>query len=715
MSVNKLLKSRSLSNQGPVSVLVDKVAELTSSRQFNSEELGKGAIAVESLNDAEAQALASTYNGMESTLQSMVRDSKISLEAHNVEAGALAGMFATNPKAAMAAKLSANPSASILPVTVPNASMERFAMEAFDERENRNSQMYSIVYNMLASRQDEFGETFYPTIVVNPTEVGVTVSLKLFQVYNDFKRSISGSLANYGRKNLIRAYADAGILQNDLTRAVPVLRLAGADANADKFVDTTLVPSWTENVASSVSVPTGALKVDTRVDLLGLSQTNELLNNGLMGPSDSLDTYLKVDKLFVQVTDGTVTEVLQLSVGEIPSAVFTYAPQGNYRKMLLALDTTGVVLDDSTVSVTGAALASLPELATNSARVSLNVNGSVTLDKGDTIVNRGTLNLVALRNATGQLVTGAAFDSLAAKLETATVIGYTLVAYRANTNIRQRGQLLDTQIEYRVVPVPYRSPFAKIMPVSMQDGDDRIVLESLITTTGVSISNEAVTSLLRARTSLSAYRAVQDGNGELPEIGTLGGIYVNPTYFEENLDLANVVDSMKSHERLKDIRAAIVEKVRYYANEMYRRSEYKAAASVLTGNVGFKPTVIIGTDPVIYNYLQADGDMRLLGDTFDVKVVSTMDSRVRGKIFISFGIFDGSEHTGINPLTFGNMLWSPEILTTVNSAPDNGAIVKQLLVTPRYNHNWNLPVLTTLHIDGLPSVTGKVTINTHEV
>ena len=715
MSVNKLLKSRSLSNQGPVSVLVDKVAELTSSRQFNSEELGKGAIAVESLNDAEAQALASTYNGMESTLQSMVRDSKISLEAHNVEAGALAGMFATNPKAVMAAKLSANPNAAILPVTVPNASMERFAMEAFDERENRNSQMYSIVYNMLASRQDEFGETFYPTIVVNPTEVGVTVSLKLFQVYNDFKRSISGSLANYGRKNLIRAYADAGILQNDLTRAVPVLRLAGADANADKFVDTTLVPSWTENVASSVSVPTGALKVDTRVDLLGLSQTNELLNNGLMGPSDSLDTYLKVDKLFVQVTDGTVTEVLQLSVGEIPSAVFTYAPQGNYRKMLLALDTTGVVLDDSTVSVTGAPLASLPELATNSARVSLNVNGSVTLDKGDTIVNRGTLNLVALRNATGQLVTGAAFDSLAAKLETATVIGYTLVAYRANTNIRQRGQLLDTQIEYRVVPVPYRSPFAKIMPVSMQDGDDRIVLESLITTTGVSISNEAVTSLLRARTSLSAYRAVQDGNGELPEIGTLGGIYVNPTYFEESLDLANVVDSMKSHERLKDIRAAIVEKVRYYANEMYRRSEYKAAASVLTGNVGFKPTVIIGTDPVIYNYLQADGDMRLLGDTFDVKVVSTMDSRVRGKIFISFGIFDGSEHTGINPLTFGNMLWSPEMTLVVNSAPDNGAIVKQLLVTPRYNHNWNLPVLTTLHVDGLPSVTGKVTINTHEV
>jgi hypothetical protein len=94
---------------------------------------------------------------------------------------------------------------------------------------------------------------------------------------------------------------------------------------------------------------------------------------------------------------------------------------------------------------------------------------------------------------------------------------------------------------------------------------------------------------------------------------------------------------------------------------MYRSSEYKAAAAVLTGNTGFKPTVIVGTDPVIYNYLQSDGDLRTLGETFDVRIVSTLDHRVAGKIFLSFGVFDSARNTGINPLNFGNMLWSPEL------------------------------------------------------
>ena len=53
--------------------------------------------------------------------------------------------------------------------------------------------------------------------------------MKLFYVFNDFKRSTSGALANYGRKNIIRAYADTKILKNDLTKGVPVLRDGGAD------------------------------------------------------------------------------------------------------------------------------------------------------------------------------------------------------------------------------------------------------------------------------------------------------------------------------------------------------------------------------------------------------------------------------------------------------------------------------------------------------
>ena len=375
------------------------------------------------------------------------------------------------------------------------------------------------------------------------------------------------------------------------------------------------------------------------------------------------------------------------------------------------MDTDGIVLDYSTLDVNGTTVTALPELATNKVRLQFSMTGNVTLDKGDAVINRGSLALVTMRNAAGQLVTGAAFKTLADKLAAAEVIGYTLVAYRANSNIRQRGQLLDSQIEYRAIPVPYRSPISILMPAVNAGADDSSALQTLITTTGIRVSNEAVSTLLKAQTTLASYNPVANENGDLPEMSAIGQYYVKPVYFSESMNLSNVVDSLKSHEKIKDIRAALVEKIRFYANEMYRQSEYKAAAAVLTGNVGFKPTVIVGTDPVIYNYIMADGDLRTLGDTFDVKVVSTLDQRVAGKIFISFGVFDQNRNSQINPLNFGNLLYSPELTVAMPISRD-GQISRELIVTPRFVHILNLPIMTVLNVTGLPDTINKVAVNT---
>lgn len=715
MSVAKLLAGRKPASFDPISDLTSKIGQITASRSFNDEKIGQLALATESMGSNEEQMLVNVYNNIESTIKTIAQDFDIAVEAHQLEAASIAGIFGSNPKASLSAKLKAVPSdAVVVAPGVVDGFAERpaMALEAYDERENRNAQLFSIVYNLLASRQDEFGETFFPTIIVNPSEVGITISVKLFYVYNDFKRSVTGALANYGRKSVIRAYADADILKNEQTKVVPVLRTGGgADDNSALFASE--VPAWSVALGSNITVQTGALKPDTKVDLIGISQTNELLNSGLMGPSDSLDTYIKLEAVYIKVTDGTDTEIIRISTENIPSATFTYAPQGNYRRMILAMDTDGVVLDDKTVTVTGAAPTLLAELATNKARVQLSVNGSVVLDKGEASVNRGSLTLTTMRNAAGQLITGAAFNALAAKITAAEIIGYTLTAYRANSNIRQRGQLLDSQIEYRVLTVPYRSPMSVIMP-AITAGDDTTALQNLITATGIRVSNEAVGTLLKAQSSLAAYNAVADANGELPELSSIGHFYVKPVYFTEDINLAATVDSLKSHEKLKDIRAALVEKIRFYANEMYRQSEYKAAAAVLTGNVGFKPTVIVGTDPVIHNYLTADGDLRTLGESFDVKIVSTLDARMAGKIVISFGTFDSTRNTAINPLNFGNLLFSPE-LTSNLAVNRDGATSRELMVTPRFAHVAVLPVMTALNVEGLPEVTSKVSVNFNQV
>ena len=719
MPLSKLLPSGRVASVDPIRDLASQLSGISESRSLNDASIGSAAIATESMDNESSTMLHNVANNMKSSIEAIIEGfgSSMAFESHQIEAATLGGIVATNPREMLSLKLkNIDRAAVVVSANVSDGHMDRgLSLEAYDERENRSAQMFSILFNLLASRQDEFGETFFPTIVINPTEVGILISVKLFYVYNDFKRSVTGALADYGRMNVIRAYANADVLKNELTRAIPVLRTGGgADDNSATFVPVTDVPARSVHLGNSITVTTGALKVDQRVDFIGLSQTNELLNSGLMGPSDNLDAYVKLETVYLKVTDGGETDVIAIDARNLPGSSFTYSPQGNSRRMILDLDTDSVVLDSKTVKTVGGALTVLTELATHSARIQLSLGGSVVLDKGDGTVSRGSLGLVTLRTAGGAVVAGGAFDTLKAKLATAEIIGYDVEAYRANSNIRQRGQLLDSQSQFQVIQVPYRSPIAVIAPTMSVQGEDTSALQSLITTTGIRISNEAVTALLRTESVLSAYNPVATANGELPVLDMLGFHYVKPVFFHEAMDLSDTVDSLKSHERIRDIRASLVEKIRFYATEMFRSSEYKAAADVLTGNIGYKPTVIVGTDPVLYNYIQADGDLRTLGDKFDVKVVSTLDTRFKGKIIISFGVMDGTRNTSINPLNSGNMLYASELVSNMPVSRDS-QVSQELIVTPRFSHIWNLPVMTSLTVTGLPEVVGKVTLNMNQV
>ena len=712
MSAELLLGKRNAAPENLISSMAHKVATITASASLSAKANTALAMSTESYGDTEVQSLTNTYNQFETTLKAMAIDMGLSLESHQLTAGAIAGMMSADPQAALSAKV--RPAAADVVLMNPGVvggSMERMAVEAYDERENRNAQMHSVVFNMLSSRQDEFAETLFPTIITSPNEVGLTVALKMYYVYNDFKRSANGALANYNRKNVMRANKDMSILKNELTRVVPVLRTGGADKNDDRFVAG--VPGWSEDLGVGITVPTGWVKTDIKVDLLGLSQTNELLASGIMGATDSLDTYIKIKRVLVKITDGTATEYFPLDVRSIPTAAFTYAPQGNYRKMLLAMDSDSVVLSEDTVSVTGAPLTLLAELATHKARVHLNINGNVIIDKGDAIINRGTMQLTTMRNAADQLVTGAAFVALAAKLASAEVIGWEIEAWRANSNLRQRGQLADTQLDYRVIPVPFRSPIGALAPAARASADDTQPLQTLVTLTGRRVSNEAIFTLKRWEKEMENYHAVADTSGALPEMNALGSVYLIPTFMREEANLPVTVDSLKSHERFKDIRAALIEKIRFLANELHRRSEYSSVATVLTGNAAFKPTVIVATDPVIHNYLSMDGDLRLLGDSFEVKVVSTIAEPLQNKIYVTFGVFDQQRNTTVNPLNSGNLLYTPELVLNLPISRD-GQHSNELTVTPRFAHIVNLPVLGVIDVFGLPAVTNKVVVHTQE-
>ncbi|MDD2819433.1 MAG: hypothetical protein PHN51_11655 [Candidatus Nanopelagicales bacterium] len=702
----------------PLRDLQNRLAVLSASAATNNPGLGKSVIATESFDEAQLATLTGALTNTEAQIRDIVgsADLGMTFKPFSLEAATIGAMMATAPREAITAKPRAIPAgAMVMHVSAPDARPDRgFALEAYDDRENRNMQAHTTMYNLLATKQDEFAEGFYPTILTSPNEAGLVISTRLFFLFNDFKRSVTGSLANYGRKNLVRAYTDTTMLRNELTRCVPVLRDGGgADDNAAIFVDTAKAPSWTMDLGG-VTVETGYLKVDNKIDKIGTSQTDQLLASGVMGPTDSLDSFIKLERLAVEFTDGTDSDVISLNVYDLPGSAYTYSVQGNTQRMQLVLDTNSLVLDSTTTKIDGAPLDYLTELATHSARVSLTITGSVTMDTGAGVVQRGQLSLDSLRNASGQLVTGAVFNALAAKLAAGTILGYTDECYRSNSNLRQRGRLLDTQTKLAVIPVPYRAPFSVLAPVTGDSSEDTSRIETLISTVNVAINGDAVNELLKDVERGRAYRAVADATGAFPESTAIGSNHVIPYFNEDAMDMALIVDSKSSADRFNDIRAAMVERLRFLAVEMIEKSEYLAVGRVMTGNPDFKPRVIIGCDLKTATYLQKAGEVSLFGDRMDTTVVVTLAEAFKGKIVMSLIIEDGKRNSEVNPLNYGNFLVTPEIVLNMPLSVD-GQTSRTLTVVPRFVRFQNLPVMTYVEVSNLPAVTKKVAQNFHSV
>lgn len=695
--------------------LIEHLKSTMNGQQIASNSVARLAYSTESMREDEVHALQTTCGTLSTSLEAIASTLGIDklVQSSQIEAATAAGVISGDITSFFKFSPTTMVSTESMHVVANNVSdgfeKRPLALEAYDERDNRNAAVYSIAYNMQASRQDEFGETFFPTIVVTPDQVGLCISVRLMMVFNELFRQISGALDNYAKKNIIRAIADYTILKNEMTRIIPVNRVE----SVDKFVDPLLVPPRVINLEGT-DINTAPLAVGKKFSLLGISQTDALLQTGVMDITDSIEPAIRLQYVYIKVG----TDVLRVDVSNLPLSEFTYATQNNYRVMQLNFETTSVLINKDTKRADGSALVDLAPVVTNDliVRVNLNMSGSVNIELADTQVFGNQTSVYTVQDNAGQLLslTAAPANAIVTLFDTAEIIGYELIAYRSNLNRRQRGQLIDTTFYTQVYNIPYRSPITAIHPVTMDGQTDASDLQALVTATRIRTSNAAVKSLIDATNTLREYVDARDYVGVGPDTLGVGRFFVRPTYYEENVDMTLIVDSLKSHERAEDMQAALVNKIRDYAYRMYRDSEYKAAADALAGGISPVPTVIVGTDPVLARYLCVTGDLRTLGGEFNVRVVSTLDRRVAGKIFLTFGVFDESRNSAPNPLNFGNMGWSPE-MTVVLPISRNGQISKELSVSPRFLHIVNLPVLTLLTVDNVPNVINKVNIFAHAV
>jgi hypothetical protein len=686
---------------------------------LTNSKVSTSALSMESIDDSGVQLIRKTSVALESTIENIAATLGLGkdLTAAQKEAGTAAGIVAGDLKAFFNTPVKsaniATESMATVRVNVGDAMESRpgsfLSMEAYNDNENRNAAIYSIAYNMQSARQDEFGETLFPTIVVTQDQAGFAITVRLLQVYEDLKRNISGNLDDYQKKNLIRAIADPTILKNDSTRVFPVYR----DQSKDKFVDSALVAPR-DIVWEGEKIHTAPLAIGKQLSLLGISATDTLLANGQPDITDSLDTAISLQAIYVQVGD----DVLKFDTVNLPLANFTYATQNDYRVMQLNFDSTSVLINKDTKRADGSALTTLKPIVDGDLilRIHTALAGTVNIEETKTVVYGNDFSVFTVQNSAGELLdlASAGAKPVVDLFATAKIIGYDLKAYRSNANRRERGQLINVTHYTQLYNINLRAPITSIHPVTTDGTTDTSDLTALVTATRIRTSNAAVTALIEAAQMLKNYVVAKDYVGLPPDVLGVGRFFVRPAFEPAKIDMATAVDSIKSQDRAADIQAVLVNKCRDMAYRMYRDSEYKAAADALAGGAAPVPEVILATDPVLARYLNVTGDLRTLGGEFNVRVVSTLDVRVQGKIFLTFGVFDENRNVAPNPLNFGNMAWSPEV-TVVLPIARNGQISRELAVTPRFLHTVNLPILGVIEVDNVPDVLNKVEIYTKSV
>lgn len=666
--------------------------------------------ATESVSDLELTNVKSAHSNLMTTVKSVaarlfpgVGEMETALAT---ETAAYAGLLASDP-AAFVSHQSEFPKhgnsnmfvvgASDTPGYVGHRS-NIFATEAFDNRETRNAVLYTMAYNYSVVRQGEFGETVWPTLVLPADQVGFGIVVNRLTIHRGVTHTVDGKIVDFNKRDLMRAEADHTILLKEKTRLYPVFRPTAAS----KFVDTTLIaPVKMDN--EGVEIMTAPYRVGEEIGIMGICQTDAQLEAGSANQTDTMDPAISLEKVYVKIGD----DIVAFNVYSQPFANFTYAPQGLDKLRVLNYRGKANSISKHTKQVNGSDLTTLAAVATNeyTVVVDLALGGEANTEFASVAVYGNRVAIVKIVDTEGKHVpdTNPVAVEIKDAFAQAKIIGYELRAYKTNINMRERGDFIDRTSFTQLYEVPLLSPITAQRPQNTDGTGDAGDFEALVTTTRFRRMNDAVTAIFDCTKRLGDYVNSGPSGEDIPAAIGAARYHVRPTYYEpaDPIDVTELVQSLDTANLAANLQAGIVNIVRDYAFRMFVHSEYQAAAQAL-GQVG-NPTVIIATDPILHRYLQIEGDLRTLTEKFNVRVVSTLDRRFTGKMFITFGVFDDTRNQAPNLLNWGNLIFAPEVVMMA-SVPRGESMSRETIVQPRYLFVNHLPIATMLTFTNVPDL-----------
>ncbi len=716
MSVIKIGKSAPKLGLASIVSQIGNEVNMSGNQRF-SQALGKGAASLESLSGAERQDVERGMQENFEFLAAQFNDQQIKVSQEQLAAGALVMTAIGNPEAfdrkAMTYNVVSQEGIHVVPVDGSTSNDYGYldgtpSLEAFDNTNLTDFLHASVTYNIQAARQDAFGELFFRTVPLTPEHGGVDMSVRDRLVMNTTRHDSIGNPTNFKEKRLLQAAINHKILENEPLNLVPEVRADGA--NAQYFVPVNAVANRTVDLGNRV-ITTRPLVVGKEVNLIGVAQNTLMAKNGVANNTDALDKTVGVESIYIRL--GAGGDVFRFDIANLPRSSFHRPPEGRGEERVLTFINRSLLLNDKTVLASGAAPASsvLQEIKAQglSVKLSVRLTGSVDLEYANATIDRGSVSVFSITNNRGEKLAKGddVYDSIVEELADLEIFGWEPKARLSNSNKREEGLLLNSSEWTERYPVPLGQPLS--IPSPLSENRPASDINDLIAAARLRNSNNAVTKLLEYADALESTTLTEyspDEYKDLPEIEGIGRFLVNPWFRRTTLHLPNFINSLTSHERLADVSAVLVNAVRDGVYDAYRDSNIKTALDVITGYTGEKVKVLIGTDPVLSRYLMTPGDTRTLADDLDFEKVSSVDARVKNKIFYTFGR-DGE---GLDPLNFGSHLWVTELIHHTQVHRD-GANIREAMVHPRSRHVVHLPILGVIEVTGLSDVVnGRVNV-----
>lgn len=575
----------------------------------------------------------------------------------------------------------------------PVAALEGFDVNAIDTFKSE-----SISYNLQAPRQDAFAEMFYPTYIGTPDQAMFKASIDRIMIAPRVEHTLDGEAKHFGKRNVLEAYRDDKILDDNSTDLVPVVD----DVNADKFVPVVAKANRSVEV-NGHSVTTRPLVAGKKIGLIGISSNPGLIAAGLMDQNEAVDHNAGIASLIVKISkDGVDDEYVEVNTLRHASAKFVKTPQGHGFDMRSNLRVEHIFRKGFTTTA-GAESAILKALTDGEKQltISLGADTDLNLERGAISLSPRSVENVLLRDSDGKELSIA--DATELEGVTFTIVGYEVDARRTNSTRRSAGHRVDVDRWEEVYPVGLLAPIVAQDPTSPYSKESK--MKALVQATHVKINNSAVTALLNTAEHLEqVVDQLQHGfvTADSETGGMIEGIarmVIKPHFNKTEIDLPNVINNVSSKDKLRDVQGHFIGVINEIGYRMVQNTGYRIAARALNGGIDKEVELLIGTDEVLPAFMMIQGDDRTAGIKLKHRIESSSDQRMFGKVVIALG----QAGTGFQPLNFGNFLWIPELVSEI-PVNRNGTTIRETMVQPRFRHICNTPAMEVIDVKGLQEV-----------